>query len=71
MSSDQQRDDDPQSGDPDASDTTQQAGRGGEGANPAQAAPPISDSDQQAGQTERPAPDDDVGVPEEVERRTE
>ena len=32
-------------------------------ASPANAAPPISDQDQEQGHTQRPAPDDEVGVP--------
>jgi hypothetical protein len=39
-----------------------------EGEDPTNAtgAPPISDEDQHEGQTSHPAPDDDVGVPEDV-----
>ncbi len=42
---------------------------GEEGTNPAQATPPIGDSDQHQGQTQVPAPEDDVGVPEELDDR--
>jgi hypothetical protein len=39
-------------------------------ADPSKGTSPIAD-DAEHGQTQAPAPDDDVGVPEEVERRTE
>ena len=60
-----------QTGDPDASETLDQAATGGQGTNPSQGTPPIGDSEQQPGQTEVPAPDDDVGGSEDVEDRTE
>jgi len=40
-----------------------------EGTNPAQATPSIGDSGQHQGQTQVPAPEDDVGVPEELDDR--
>jgi hypothetical protein len=43
---------------------------GEEGTNPAQGTPPIGDSGQKKGQTQVPAPDDDVGVPEELDDHT-
>jgi len=43
---------------------------GEEGTNPAQSTPPIGDSGQKKGQTQVPPPDDDVGVPEELDDHT-
>ena len=60
-----------QTGDEDASQTLDQAASGGEGSSPAQAAPQIGDEEQQPEQTQTPAPANDVGVPEDVEHRTE
>jgi hypothetical protein len=51
----------PESGDASASETPAQTGQD---ANPAKGTPPISGDDQTAGQTQTPAADDDVGVPE-------
>ncbi len=50
-------------------DTGEKAATGGEGTNPAQGTPPIDGGGQRAGQTQTPAPDDDVGVPEELDDR--
>jgi len=55
----------------DASQTPDQAATGGEGTSPAQGTPPIGDSDQKKGQTQVPAPDNDVRVPEELDDRTD
>ena len=49
--------------------TGEKAATGGEGTNPAQGTPPIDGGGQRAGQTQAPAPDDDVGVPEELDDR--
>lgn len=51
----------PESGDASASETP---GQTGQTANPAKGTPPISGDEQQAGQTQTPASDDDVGVPD-------
>jgi hypothetical protein len=51
-------------------DTLRQAATGDEGVNPAQGTPPI-EGDQRAGQTQTPAPDDDTGVPEDLDERTD
>jgi hypothetical protein len=68
---DEERQQASQTGDPDASESVDQAARGGEDTNPAEGTPPIDDAGQQSGQTQAPAPEDDVGVPEDVEDRTE
>lgn len=52
-------------------ETLRKAGTGGEGTNPAQATPPIEGGGQHADQTQTPAADDDVGVPEEIDERTD
>ena len=44
---------------------------GEEGTNPVKGTPPIGDSDQQQGQTQVPAAEDDVGVPEKLDHRTD
>ncbi len=49
--------------------TGEKAATGGEGTNPAQGTPPIDGGGQRAGQTQVPAPDDDVGVPEVLDDR--
>ena len=45
-------------------------GQGGEGEGAASATPPIGEEGE-PGQTQVPAPDDDTGVPEDVEHRTD
>jgi hypothetical protein len=71
VSAEESRDQAAETGDRDASETMDQAAQGGEGVNPAQGTPPIGGSEQQPGQTAVPAPEEDVGVPEGVEERTE
>jgi hypothetical protein len=51
----------PESGDKGASETP---GQTGQVANPAKGSPAISGDDQESGQTQAPAAQDDVGVPE-------
>jgi hypothetical protein len=51
----------PESGDEGASQTP---GQTGQTADPAKGSPAISGDDQEAGQTQAPAAEDDVGVPE-------
>jgi hypothetical protein len=51
-------------------DTLDQAATGNEGVDATQGTPPIGD-DQNAGQTQTPAPDDDTGVPENLDDRTD
>lgn len=60
-----------ESGDENASDTTREAVRGAEGADPAAGVQPIGGSDQHAGQTQTPAPDDEVGVRDDVDDDSE
>ena len=60
----------PETGDEDASETVREAATGPEGTNPAQGTPPIEGGGR-PGQTQTPAPDDDTGVPEELEDRTD
>jgi hypothetical protein len=62
----------PQSGDRATGVDEQVAGEGDEGRRAADASPPIAD-DTEAGQTQSPAPADDVGVPthEEVDQPDE
>ncbi len=61
-----------ETGDENASDTIKEAATDAErGTNPAQGTPPIDGSGQRAGQTQAPPPEDDVGVPEELEDRTD
>jgi hypothetical protein len=71
MSTDDQRTKPPETGDEEASETTRDAARGGEDTNPARATQPIDGSDQHPGQTETPPEEEDVGVPEELEDRTD
>jgi hypothetical protein len=71
MTADNERQQPSQSGDPDASETLDQPARGGEGTNPSQAVQSIEGRDQQAEQTQVAAPEDDVGVPEHLEDRTD
>lgn len=54
----------------DTADQLHEAATGGEETNPAQGTPPI-DGGGTPGQTQTPAPEDDVGVPEELEDRTD
>ncbi len=63
MSEGDERHQAPETGDENASETPRQA-ETGQGPSPAQAAPGISGDDQTSGQTQTPADDDDVGVPE-------
>jgi hypothetical protein len=51
----------PESGDESASETPSQTGQA---ANPAKGSPRITGDDQVSGQTQAPAAEDDVGVPE-------
>ncbi len=72
MSEEHARQQPAESGDENASNTIKEAATGAEeGANPAQGTPPIDGGGQRPGQTQTPAPEDDVGVPEELEDRTE
>jgi hypothetical protein len=71
MFGDEERQQSPETGDPDASETVDAAREGGEGTNPSQAAQPMEGGDQQRDETQTPAPEGDVGVPDELEDRTE
>jgi hypothetical protein len=66
MSERNEQDDPPASGSDDPGVEDDVASRGDEGARSASATPPIPD-DAKAGQTQTPAPPDDVGVPSDDE----
>jgi hypothetical protein len=70
MSEGDERQQAPETGDETASETTRKAERAGEDTSPAQGTPPIEGGGR-PGQTQTPAPEEDVGVPEELEDRTE
>ena len=55
-----------ESGDENASNTIREAVTGAKDADPAAGTQPIGDGGQHAGQTQTPAPDDEVGVPDDV-----
>jgi hypothetical protein len=61
----------PHTGEDDVSEVSDTPGHTGQAEDHRIGTPPIGNDDQKAGQTQTPAADDDVGVPEHVEDRTD
>ncbi|MEA2279982.1 MAG: hypothetical protein QOK21_589 [Solirubrobacteraceae bacterium] len=59
-----------ETGDENASDTAREAATGNDETSPAQGTPPVEGGGR-PGQTQTPAPEDDVGVPEHLDDRTD
>ena len=70
MSEGHERQQPPETGDESASDTVREAATGSDETNPAQGTPPIEGGGR-PGQTQTPAPEEDTGVPEQLEDRTD